>query len=159
MFQLSTDGGVRFTDLAGATGPLLSFAAAARDNGNQYRAVFTNTGDATLTATSNAATLTVRTKYLSSSQVKILYPLFLRPSKGKVQATFAIANTSGKTIQGPTQVVFPNLPPGATVVSSQTLSSLKPGKVGWITVTFNHSLNTYLGLFLRRQYPAFVQAG
>jgi len=28
-----------------------------------------------------------------------------------------------------------------------------------VSMTFNHSLNTYLGLFLRLRYPAFVQAG
>jgi hypothetical protein len=55
-WQQSTDGGATFTNIAGATSTTLSFTAAAGDNGNQYRAVFTNiVGSATTTA----ATLTV----------------------------------------------------------------------------------------------------
>lgn len=55
-WQVSTDGGANFTDIAGATNPTYSFTAQTSDNGHQYRAVFTN---AASTATSNAATLTV----------------------------------------------------------------------------------------------------
>jgi large repetitive protein len=55
-WQRSTDGGVSFTNIAGATSTTYTFTAAAGDNGNQYRAVFTNVVG---TATSTAATLTV----------------------------------------------------------------------------------------------------
>ncbi len=56
-WQLSTDGGGSFTDISGATAtsyttPTLTSA----DDGNQYRAVFTNDTDS---ATSAPATLTV----------------------------------------------------------------------------------------------------
>ncbi len=59
-WQVSTDGGATFQDLAGATSNGLGVTASPSSNGNQYRAVFTNTdGVSTFTATSNAATFTV----------------------------------------------------------------------------------------------------
>jgi hypothetical protein len=56
-WQVSTDGGATFANIAGATSTtLLLTAVPASANGNQYRAVFTNSvGSATRTA----ATLTV----------------------------------------------------------------------------------------------------
>jgi hypothetical protein len=54
-WQVSTDG-TTFTDIAGATDTTYSATAALADSGHQFRAVFTN---ATASATSNAATLTV----------------------------------------------------------------------------------------------------
>jgi hypothetical protein len=53
-WQVSTGG--PFTDISGATSTTLMFTATTADNGNQYRAVFTNSSG---TATSTAATLTV----------------------------------------------------------------------------------------------------
>jgi hypothetical protein len=53
---VSTDGGVTFTDIAGATSTTLSFTAVASQRGYRYRAVFTNSLG---TATTTAATLTV----------------------------------------------------------------------------------------------------
>ncbi|HEV7204916.1 MAG TPA: putative Ig domain-containing protein, partial [Jatrophihabitans sp.] len=55
-WQRSTDGGASFTNIAGATSTTYTFTAVAGDNGNQYRAVFTNVAGS---ATSTAATLTV----------------------------------------------------------------------------------------------------
>jgi hypothetical protein len=55
-WQISTDGGATFNNIAGGTSTTLSFTALLAQNGNQYRAVFTNlVGSATTTA----ATLTV----------------------------------------------------------------------------------------------------
>jgi hypothetical protein len=56
-WQVSADGGATFTNLAGQTGNILSFAATQADNGKRYRAVFTNMHG---TATTNSALLTVR---------------------------------------------------------------------------------------------------
>src|SRR5262249_45347086 len=53
-WQVSSDGGLSFSDIAGATSAALSFAASATDNGKEYRAVFTNAVGST---TSNTATL------------------------------------------------------------------------------------------------------
>jgi hypothetical protein len=59
-WQVSTNGGSTWTNVAGATSPTLTLTAPpASASGNQYRAVFTNTCNGTQTATTNAATLTV----------------------------------------------------------------------------------------------------
>ncbi len=56
-WQVSTNGGTTFTNLAGATSPTLTITAVtAAMSGNQYKAVFTN---ATSSATTTTATLTV----------------------------------------------------------------------------------------------------
>jgi hypothetical protein len=55
-WQLSTNGGVSFSNISGATSTTLSFTAVQGNNGNQYRAVFTNSVGS---ATTTAATLTV----------------------------------------------------------------------------------------------------
>ena len=55
-WQVSTGG--PFTDIPGETSNTLTFTATSAQNGNQYRAVFTNAGG---TATTTAATLTVNT--------------------------------------------------------------------------------------------------
>jgi hypothetical protein len=55
-WQVSTDGGVTFSNVSGATSTTLSFTTALSQNGYQYRAVFTNSAG---TATTTAATLTV----------------------------------------------------------------------------------------------------
>jgi hypothetical protein len=56
-WQVSTDGGTTFTDVAGGTSDALSLATvAAADNGNEYQAVFTNSIG---TQTTTPATLTV----------------------------------------------------------------------------------------------------
>jgi hypothetical protein len=58
-WQVSTAGGGTFSDIGGATSTSYTFNAAAGDNGNQYRAVFSNGVGSP--ATSAAATLTVGT--------------------------------------------------------------------------------------------------
>ncbi len=58
-WQVSTDGGNTFTNLAGETFTTLSFTASESQNGDEFRAVFTNSSGS---ATTTAATLTVNTK-------------------------------------------------------------------------------------------------
>ncbi|MBL8210917.1 MAG: hypothetical protein JNK87_09405 [Bryobacterales bacterium] len=55
-WQVSTNGGGSFTDIPGATSTTLAFATQASQNGNRFRAMFSNTGG---TAPSSAALLTV----------------------------------------------------------------------------------------------------
>jgi predicted outer membrane repeat protein len=54
-WQVSTNGGASFSDMPGETSTSLTVAATPANNGNQYRAVFTNTCGS---ATTTAATLT-----------------------------------------------------------------------------------------------------
>ena len=55
-WQVSTDNGMSVSDILGATSSTYTFVTTASQNGNQYRAVFTNNQGL---ATSSAATLTV----------------------------------------------------------------------------------------------------
>jgi hypothetical protein len=55
-WQVSTDGGQTWSNFYDPYGTTLSFIVSLGDNGNEYRAVFTNTG---VTATTTAAVLTV----------------------------------------------------------------------------------------------------
>src|SRR6266542_4731990 len=64
-WQISTDGGATFNNIAGATSTTLSFTANTTQNGNKFRAVFTNTSN---TATTTAATLSVNGFALSGNQ-------------------------------------------------------------------------------------------
>jgi len=57
-WQVSTDGGATFSNVSGATSTTLAFSTTGPENGNEYRAVFTNVFG---TATTTAATLTVDT--------------------------------------------------------------------------------------------------
>ncbi len=64
-WQVSTNGGTSFTNIAAATSTTLSFAAKPADNGNVYQAVFTNPiGQITTTA----VTLTVNFALLITTQ-------------------------------------------------------------------------------------------
>ncbi len=56
-WQVSTNGGTTYTNVAGATSTSLTLTTSASQNGNRYRAVFTNSVG---TATTTAATLTVQ---------------------------------------------------------------------------------------------------
>jgi len=61
-WQVSTNGGTTFTNVAGATSTTLSFTTTASQNNNQFKAVFTNAAGSTSTT---AATLTVLAPALS----------------------------------------------------------------------------------------------
>ena len=65
-WQVSTDNGGTFNDIAGATGTTLALTKpVVAASGNRYRAVFTNTCNGTKTATTSAATLTVARKAIT----------------------------------------------------------------------------------------------
>jgi hypothetical protein len=95
-WQVSTDGGKTFADIPGATSTTLSFTAAAPQNGNQYRAVFTN---ALGSAASAAATLGVR----------------VIPAFGNLSSPTIIFGTASVTLSG--TVAAGSLFPAGQVVS------------------------------------------
>jgi hypothetical protein len=64
-WQVSTDGGTTFTSISGTGSATYSFTTAAGENGNEYRAAFTNTAG---TVYSAAATLTLRTLPIVTTQ-------------------------------------------------------------------------------------------
>src|SRR5208283_114317 len=64
-WQVSTNGGTTFSNVSGATSATYNFTAGAQD-GNQFRAVFTNSVG---TATTSAATLTVSPAFVSTGSL------------------------------------------------------------------------------------------
>ncbi len=86
-WEVSTDNGVTFTAINGATSTTFSFTTTASQNGSQYEAVFTNAAGS---ATSTAATLTV-------------YYVTVSPASGLVTtqaggtATFTVGLTAAPT--------------------------------------------------------------
>jgi hypothetical protein len=96
-WQVSTDGGSRFSPLSGAVSPTLSLTAAQSDNGYRYRAVFTNSGSSAITT---SALLTVGTAPTIST---------------------AAAATFGATGQAQTFSVTTSGVPDATLSKSGTL--------------------------------------
>jgi hypothetical protein len=65
-WQRSTNGGATFTDIGGATNHSYSFTTAAGEDGDRYRAVFTNSVNSARTAAA-ALTLTPRTLSVSTA--------------------------------------------------------------------------------------------
>jgi hypothetical protein len=73
-WQVSTNGGSSWGNISGATNTTYSFTTVSGDNGNQYRAVFTNTAGS---ATSSAAVLSVVTLDVSQGQIQRSYIRYL----------------------------------------------------------------------------------
>lgn len=125
-WQVSTNGGGLFTDIPGATNPILSFTATAAQNGNQYRAVFTNMCESTTnTATTTAATLTVNTAPSISTN-----PTNQTACDGATATFMAAANGSpAPTVQwqvstgGP----FANIPGATSTTLSFTAATSQSG--------------------------------
>jgi hypothetical protein len=94
-WQVSTNGGGSFSDISGATSPILSFTATAAQDGNQYRAVFSNTCESTTsTATTTAATLTVNTTPSIATN-----PTNQTACEGATASFTATADGSASTVQ------------------------------------------------------------
>ena len=108
-WQVSINGGTTFTNISGAIATTLMFTATASQNGNQYRAVFTNAAG---TATTRAATLTVDQAPAITSANHTTFTIGV-PGSFKVTATGLPAPTI--TTGGP-------LPGGVTLSSSGLLS-------------------------------------
>jgi len=85
-WQASTNGGP-FANIAGATSTTLSFTAGTGQNGEQYRAVFTNSAGS---ATTSAATLTVNSPPAITSQ-----PTNVTVTLGQTATFSVVANGTG----------------------------------------------------------------
>ncbi len=114
-WQLSTDGGATFTDIAGATSSTYSFTALAVDNGFEYQAVFTNSLGSAMTT---AATLHI-SGYLVTADQTLLGP------SNDTTAGFSIGGVS----QGDTYSYSVTSDGGAgTVTGSGTVTSTTPSQ-------------------------------
>ncbi len=119
-WQVSTDGGATWTDIAGATTSPLTFTASLEQNGNQYRAVFTNNVSI---ATSDAAALSV----------------------SKRPATVAFANLT-QTYDGlPKPVTVTTNPAGLNVALTYDGSPTAPTAAGSYAVAATINDATYEG--------------
>jgi uncharacterized repeat protein (TIGR01451 family) len=108
-WQVSTNGGTSFTNVAGATSTTLSFTTTAAQNANQFKAVFTNAAGSTSTT---AATLTVQAPALSI--VKSHVGNFTVGTNGVF--TIAVSNSGNSPTTGPITVTD-TLAAGLTFVS------------------------------------------
>ncbi len=91
-WQVSSDGGLTFSNIPGATSATFSFPATAAQNGNLYRAVFSNTAGK---APTTAARLTVS----CNLQVARLPQTLTVAAGTPITLTAVVPGTSGATIQ------------------------------------------------------------
>ena len=71
-WQVSTDGGTTFTNIAGATSPTYTFTTAAGENGNEYQAVFTNPAGSVDTTPASLRFNTLPTVTSSPANVQVV---------------------------------------------------------------------------------------
>ena len=114
-WQVSTDGGATFTDIPGATSTTLTFTASVSQNGNLYRAVFTN---ASGSVTSAAATLTVNAAAATTAVASSKNPTVFGQA---VTFTATVSATAGT----PTGTV--TFLDGASTIGTATLDSTGAG--------------------------------
>src|SRR5262249_27781121 len=91
-WQVSTDGGTTFSDIAGATSTSYTFTAVAADSGKEFRARFSNVCGANVATT--AATLT-----LNSAPVVTINPTSQTVCPGSVTFTAGATGTPVPTVQ------------------------------------------------------------
>src|SRR5207247_1800367 len=91
-WQVSTDGGVTFNDIAGATSPTLTFAAGAADDGKEYRAQIGRASGRNVA--SSAATLT-----LDSGPLVTLSPSSQTVCPGNVSFSAAPGGSRAPAVQ------------------------------------------------------------
>jgi hypothetical protein len=109
-WQRSTNGGTSFGDVAGATSPTYTFATVSTDDGNRYRAVFTNAAG---TVQTSVVTLTVGTGPLTA--------VVITPSASSVAAGAAASYTAdGRDVRG-------NSLGDATVATTFTIAAAGSG--------------------------------
>ncbi len=123
-WQVSTDGGGTWGNLAGATSTTLNVATTQDDNGNKYRAVFTNSLG---TATSDAATLTVLYQDVTISREVSAATV---PAGDPVGYTITISSTG--TLESPPVHLLSSLPtrPGMSWTVNEpagVMCTLTPG--------------------------------
>jgi uncharacterized repeat protein (TIGR01451 family) len=105
-WEMSSDGGTTWSSIAGATASPLSFTTSFDQNGNQYRAAFTNVAGS---ATSNAATLSV-----SKKSATVTLANLYRPYEGQPIAATVITDPAGLSVV----VTYDGSPDAPTTVGS-----------------------------------------
>ena len=114
-WQISTDRGATFTNITGATSTTYSFTAMNSENGNEYRAVFTNSRGS---ATTTPATLTIAAPVATTTTLKANST---NPSNATQSLSF-VASVSGGAPDGET-VMMEDASSNDKVISNGTLSN------------------------------------
>jgi len=143
-WQVSTDGGATFSNIAGATSTTLGFVATVGQNGNQYRAVFTNTAGGT---TTTAATLTVTT-------VPGLLTFSGNTATGTGTATVTMTTASGGPACGFTSGTFV---PVSSVPAAPPAGVLFPQ--GLVNFQIGNCATTGISVTLTLQFPQALPVG
>jgi hypothetical protein len=149
-WQVSTNGGGSFSDIAGATSATYSFTAATADNGKRYRAVFANVS---ASATTNAATLSVSPPTMSLSRTSLRFSAVTTGSSfssGTPPQTVRLSQTGSGSVTWtaasnvPWLVVSPASGTGSATltVATQFAPGLAVSQTGQITLTFTGAGNT-----------------
>ncbi|MDB5201694.1 MAG: type sorting protein [Ferruginibacter sp.] len=175
-WQVSTNGGTSFANIAGQTGTTLSFVSTSAMNNNQYRVLVTSTCSATGT-TSAAATLNVYDPPVISSQPasfigcvnanatfattatgsNLAYQWQVSTNGGVSYSNIAGATTPSLTVTNITalmngylyRVLVSGNAPCANIVSATAILTVKPTPVVVLTLSPYSSLTPYTnsGLF------------
>lgn len=129
-WQQSTNGGATFSNIAGATSTTLSFTTASGQDGNQYRAVFTNSVGS---ATTTAATLTVSQAPTVTS---------ISPTTGPASGG-TIVTITGTSFTGASAVSFGAHPAASFTVNSATsITARAPTGTGTVDVMVATTVGT-----------------
>lgn len=151
-WQISTDG-VTFNDMSGATSPTYTFTAAIGQNGDSFRAVFTNSQGSATTAAAALTVVATPASPAAPTLGNVILPAVAVagvPFNGKVPVI--LTNTGTTTLTGPfTLKVYVNANPvldgnQTFVTSLKSQFTLKPSK--------SHSLIVKV-----RSFPAGIIAG
>jgi hypothetical protein len=149
-WQVSTNGGVSFGDIAGATSATYSFMVASGDNGKRYRAVFTNSSGS---ATTNTAILTVVPPTMSLNRTSLRFGAVTTGSSFSSSTppqTVRLSQTGTGMVawtaasNAPWLVVSPTSGTGGALltVSTQFAPGLAASQTGQITLTLSDAGNT-----------------
>jgi hypothetical protein len=131
-WQLSTNGGGTFSNIAGATATTLSFTAQGTDNGNQYRAVFTNTVGS---ATTTAATLTISAATLQSIAVTPANPSSPKGTTRQFTATGTYSDNSTQNLTA--QVTWASATPSVATIAAGGLATAVNSGTSTISATLS----------------------
>ena len=144
-WQVSTDNGANWNNLAGATSTTLSLTQpTVAMSGNRYRAVFTNTCNGTQTATTSAATLTV-----AKATATVTLSNLTQTYSGSPLTPTATTNPTGLNITwtGAPQTNAGSHPVTATVNDANYQGSSAPGTFAVDTASSTTTVTCVVGPF------------
>ena len=135
-WRVSTDGGATFTDISGANSSTLSFTATSAENGNEYRAHFSNSGGP---ADSTAATLTVNSPPVAGTDA-----LGVREDQSVNAPVVKLLANDTSPIGGALSIIgvtTPSTVGGTVVLNGAMITYTPPARFLWDTDSFTYTLS------------------